>query len=397
MITGELFQKIDTTKEKIIICQGGGDAGKTSDILKWIAKKLSENPGWVATIIGQDGPNIKKGCLRMFQRYVLKNFRRQIKSYNKTDKVYDWWNGSILEFTSFEDEQDARGAERDIAFFNEANIFSYDLFWQVQRKTRYKVLLDYNPTTKFWAHEKLIEQKEKQFVGKVKRYITYHIHNPFLSDEEHEAYENISDQELFKVYSRGRTGRVKGLIFISNEHEFPADCERIIWGVDYGYTNDPNALVKIGIKGQNRYLHECLYETVATDDIFAGRGDEEKSRSIAEIIKRNLIENGWNPEQPLYSEHDARIMYELVNIGVPVYKAWKKNKVSNIDKVKSYNLYHTKESVNYKKEVDGYKWASAININTGEEFTTNKPIDGNDHAIDAKIYAIVTDAILMSM
>lgn len=398
MIVGPLFEKIDQTKEKIIVCQGGGDAGKTSDILKWIAKTLTENKGFVATVIGQDGPNIKKGCMRMFKKYVHHHFSKYILKFNGTDKTYHWKNGSILEFTSFEDEQDARGSERDIAFFNEANAFSYDLFWQVNRKTRVKTLLDYNPTVTFWAHEKLLSDKDKQYIGKVKRYITYHIHNPFLSQEEHDNYENISDSELFKVYSRGRTGRVKGLIFSATEVEkIPDDCERIIWGVDYGYTNDPNALVKIGVKGRNRYIKECLYLTVGNEDIFknaAGRGDEEKSRDIAEIIKRALKENGWQPDQSLYSEHDSRIIYELNEIGVPCYKAYKKSKVSNIDKTKSYDLFYTADSINYKKEIDTYKWASATNINTGEEITTNKPIDGNDHLIDASVYAIVTDALM---
>ncbi len=373
---------LNVRQKKFVVCQGGGDAGKTVTILQILALACKVTANTKCLVAADTMPNLKDGAISAFEKYVKPFFQHDIKFYNQTDKVLIFYNGSKIKFKSFEKEERARGAEWDYAFLNESNLFSYDLFWQIQRKVRQQVFIDYNPTSKFWCHDKLIEGKENQFTGKVVYFQTDHRHNPFISEEDHLAYENISDPELFKVYSRGETGIIKGLIFSGTEiNEMPKDIERFIWGIDYGYTNDPTAIVKIGIRGKDRFIKECFYEPC--DD--------------AERIKIVLIENGWDASHHVYSEHDKRIIAELINIGVPIYLANKKNKISNISKCKTFRLYYTKESVNYKKEIESYKWATATNLTTGETITTNAPIDGNDHLCDAKVYAVVTDAIMYGL
>jgi phage terminase large subunit len=374
---GEL-KKAGARDRKYIVCQGGGDAGKTVTIIQYLCTICKAFDDQMVLIAAQSMPNLKKGALRAFQRYCRKDFNNGILSFNKTENILVFKNGSEIHFKSYQNEDEARGAEWDYVFFNEANSFSYDIFWQVQRKTRKQVILDYNPTSRFWAHEKLVDGKEKQFNGRVVYFQVDHRHNPFLSPDQHKDYENISDPNLFKVYARGETGILKGLIFSATQIEsMPTDCERFIWGLDYGYSCDETAIVKIGIKGKDRFIHECFYQ----------------SCEDAEIIKQVMVENGWVPEHSVYSEHDKRIILELVNQGMPVFFADKRNKVSNISKMRTFNLFYTKESINFKSEIESYKWTSATNLTTGEEIQINKPIDGNDHLIDASLYANVTDAL----
>ena len=118
-------------------------------------------------------------------------------------------------------------------------------FGRLQRKTRRRVIIDYNPTAPFWAHTNLIDGGEKQFAGKWKMYITDHRHNPFLSEDDHAMYENISDPDLFNVYLKGYDWKDKGLILghFKEVDKIP-QCDRYVWGIDYGYTNDPTAIVK---------------------------------------------------------------------------------------------------------------------------------------------------------
>jgi phage terminase large subunit len=331
-------------------------------------------------ITGQDLTNLKAGALKTFQKYIVNDFKPWVKQFNQTELVYKFKNGSTIKFDSFANEADARGNENDIVYMNECNGQSYALFWQLNRKCRRKTILDYNPASRFWVHDKLFETSpnfEQQFKGKVVRYIFNHWHNPFLTHDEHMNYELISDHDLYKVYSLGLTGKIKGLVYTATQCDaIPDDCDAIIWGCDYGYTNDPTAILKIGIRGRDAFMQECMYEPCADPD----------------MIFACLKANGWNSKQMVYCEHDTIINTGLSLKGVPITLAKKGGKVagsvevSAIAKVKMFNLYYTGE--NFKKEVESYRWATHTSLTTGETVTINKPVDGNDHLMDAMIYAI---------
>lgn len=389
MKVGPLFEKLRNCDKKFITVQGGGDAGKTVTIEQVLGRYSIEQKGIITTIAGQDIPNLKKGALRSFQKYVAADpqMQRYIIDVNKTDRLYTFYNGSIIEFASFGDEQDARGSERDYLFLNEVNAFNYNEFWQLQRKTRKQVFSDYNPTSPFWMHEKVLPGKnqDKAYVGRVQLYIVDHRHNPFLSKEDHEAYENIGDPDMFRVYARGLTGRIKGLIFghFKKVTEPPETYDRIIWGLDYGYTNDPTALVKIWCVGRKRYCKEICYT--------AGLP--------AETIKTMLESNGYVSGQDIYSEADPNMINDLRLLGVNVVPAIKGpgSIIAGISKVRFYECYmvvegETADKTNFEKEIDNYKWVMAQDITTGKEIMTNQPIDAWNHLCDATRYAIYTDS-----
>lgn len=384
MQVGPLFEKLRSCTKKIIVVQGGGDAGKTVTILQDIATRLAENPGWIATVTAQDGPNLTGGALRAFQRYVYSDpeVSTHIRQFNKQEKTYYWKNGAILEFKSFDDELDARGSERDILFMNECNSRSYQFFWQLQRKTRHKCYLDYNPTSHFWVHEKILpgDHQEKAFINNHQFFRLDHRHNPFLTAEEHQAYEDIGDPDLFRVYARGLTGKVKGLIFghFREVQALPAIFDRIIWGIDYGYTNDPTVLMKVYCWGRHRYAQEILYKP----------GDVTPQE-----LKDALLSNGFEPGQMIYSEADPNMINQLRLLGMPIFPAIKGpgSRIAGISKVRQYECFYY-QSPHFKGELGSWKWVEAVDQATGKEIITNQPMDGNDHACDATRFAIYSDS-----
>ena len=114
--------------------QGGTSSSKTISILQVLCHiALSEK--CVITIVGQDVPNLKKGSLRDFQNIILSDmhpaFRNKFKDYNKSDRIYNLPNGSMIEFTSFSDYQDAKNGKRDYLFINEANGIPYTIAEQL--------------------------------------------------------------------------------------------------------------------------------------------------------------------------------------------------------------------------------------------------------------------------
>lgn len=380
-----LFHKIWAATKPIVVCQGGGDSAKTVSILQNIGLKLATNRRQLATITGIDLPNIKGGVMRSFQNYVEPDLAKYIHTFNKSESIYYFKNGSIMEFKAFENEQDARGSERDYLFVNECNGISYNMFWQLNRKTRVQAFLDYNPTSAFWVHDKLLGGyggiREMQFVGKVQFYLTDHRHNPFLTAEQHQMYEDISDPDLFAVYSRGKTGKIKGLIFghFKKIDKMPQQLQRIIWGLDFGYTSDPTALMKVGIgDGIKRYGKECCYEPGLS----------------AESIKLILEREGWNEQQNIYAEADPNMINQLRILGMPVYPAIKGpgSVAAGIAKVREHHCFYTADSPNFEKELQTYKFTTAEDLVTGKDVLTNIPVKGWDHLCDAFRYADYTDS-----
>lgn len=408
LLTGPLFAKLDTCPKKNIVVQGGGDAAKTVTILQWLAVKCIQEKGIQVTVVGLDVPNLKRGAIRAFKRYVAKNEQVDpyIAFYNKTDREYHFTNGSVISFVAFEDDEDARGAEHDYVFINEANLISYNLFWELQRKCRKKVILDYNPSFAFWCHAKLINGGEEQFVGHVQLYIVDHRHNPFLSQEEHDAYESISDPERFRVYARGLTGQVKGQIFrFKKVDKLPeiwgvnAKGERvqIPWtfgfGIDIGYTNDKTAIVKVWMNGKDHYYEELLYKSNdEIQDEINEKGLKDaggKPMTIEGYIKKILVDNGMTTATMVWGDHDKNISARLRRIGVPYRMARKgpNSVVASITSVKRYNGHYLASAKNIDAEIKTYIFQTAVNVLTGNEVSTGEPVENvPDHCMAAIRY-----------
>lgn len=383
MTVGPLFEKLRSCNKKIKVLQGGTSSGKTVTILQYLAIRAIENKNWIISVIGQDIPNLKKGAIRDFQRFVASDpyISKYITQYNKSDHIYTFKSGSIIEFIAFSDEQDAKNGKRHISFFNEINGIQFAIFWQVQLRSFVEVLADYNPNNSFYVHERLLNPNDREFAGKVQLYISDHRHNPFLTAEEHESIESIADADLWKVYARGMTGKIKGLIcghFKKIQlHEVPTEFDRVFYGEDYGYTNDPTAIVKITAKGRARYFQKLSYEPGIS----------------AQDIKNRLLLSGWIPGQAIYSEADPNMINQQRLIGIPVQPAIKGpgSIMAGISKLKEFDCYYV-DDPDFEKEILNYKWVMAQDMLTGKEVMTNQPIDAFNHIIDACRFGVFTDS-----
>ena len=189
------------------------------------------------------------------------------------------------------------------------------------------------------------------------------------------SVKNTNKITFNSVYQQDPKPNTDLLIFNNWEEvdEFPASIEKVFWGIDWGFTNDPTVVVKMGFIGTDLYLDECFYQT--------GKVMTDGTKAIwTDIIKKVLQENKWVSGQPVYADHIKTEITGLRNAGVMVYPAIKGEGSINagIERVNSYNIKITKRSFNGKKEANNYQWE------TFGEIKLNTPLaNGNDHFWDA--------------
>lgn len=379
--TGPLYEITKNCKKKYAVHQGGTSSGKTYAILQVLFTKAIENPSIVITCVGQDIPNLKLGAMRMAQQIYgdsaeLKKFVKG--DFNLSDRRYNFKNGSILEFTAFDDEQDAKSGKRDILFINEANGVPYSVAWQlmirtISRKIIPQVYIDYNPTTSFWVHKKLIGRPNVEYI------ISDHRHNPFLSEDQHNEIEGIEDKDLWWVYARGRTGDIKGIIYPNWKEVdlLPDVFNEEIWAIDYGYTVDPTAIVKMRfVNPKSIYVKEITY--------YPGLSEH--------AIVEAMINQGFEPGMPFYSEHDPDKVAQLRSLGIPVWMAEKgPGSIKNgIMKVKQFDVFYTSDSHNIREERAGYKWQEVLSYDGSGSNIVNLPDPKYraKHLLDAIKYGV---------
>ncbi|TFF32183.1 PBSX family phage terminase large subunit [Mucilaginibacter psychrotolerans] len=368
MEASKLFYHNYKTVADVVVNQGGTSSGKTYAIEQALFCFACETSAQIITVVGQDIPNLKAGALRDAQNIYATSapLQQLVKNYNKTDRIFEFNNGSIIEFRSYSDAQDAKSGKRDYLFINEADGVEWEVYTELALRTRKRIYIDYNPNSEFWVHENIIGKPGVQLI------ISDHRHNPFAEDSIRKKVEALKDVdiELWKVYARGLTGKIKGLVF-NNWYvceEIPQDAKLLAAGLDFGFTNDESGCLLVYRQNGELWVDEVLYETGLTNT------DLAKRLKAAGISKNTEI---------IADSAEPKTIEELKRMGWYVTPAKKgaDSIVHSIDILKRYKINVTRASINLRKELGKYKWKTD---KSGK--TINQPIDACNHLIDPLRY-----------
>mgnify|MGYP000394861229 CR=1 FL=1 len=361
MKVSKLYTANLNATEDLVINQGGTSSGKTYSIMQVLFSIAISEPNRNILIVGQSIPNLKVGAMTDAESIIASSeeLKTCIKSFNKTDRIYYFFSGSQIQFKSFNDYQDAKSGKRDYTFFNEINGIPKPIFNEVHLRTRLRTWVDYNPNEEFYIHE-YIGQEGVKFIR------SWHEHNPYLSQKIRDKIEGLKDidEELWKVYARGMTGKIEGLIFRNwaEVKSIPEGAEYIASSLDFGFTNDPTASADVYMSDGELWIEETLYRTGLTNsDIFKlvdndNRyvGDSAEPKSIEELRRMGMR------IEPALKGKDS------VNTGIDILKRYKINLIGS----------------NLVKEFKSYKWKTDKLTNR----PINQPVDFMNHLIDGIRY-----------
>lgn len=350
-----------------IASKGGTRSSKTWSTLQLLhlLAEAAQTP-LVISCVAATLPMVKRGMLRDFRSMLLAEGVWDENRYNKTEGCYSYGNGSVIEFFGCDNAGKVHGPARDVLFVNEAQGIPREIFRQLDIRTRRKVIIDFNPVRKFWG--------ETEFVGN--RYVTINStyrDNPYLTKEQVHAIEkNKKDANWWRIYGEGLTGGVEGNVYpeYSVIEDLPEGTTGRAIGLDFGFVNDPTAIVDVRFHGWDLYVDLLCYETGLLNshiaDYLTGQGLQRQATVCDSAEQKSIVE--------LQGRH---IM------AIPCVKG-RGSVAAGIAQVKQFKLHVTKRSVKLLDELDNYKW---IKDEATDTFT-NEPTDANNHALDAVRYAV---------
>lgn len=375
-ITSSLNRIKDTLFEPTFykVIQGGMSSGKTFGILTLLISYAQTYKDSIITVIGKSYGHLKDGAARDFKKILNEVNLWEEDRWNKSEMNYNFPNGSVIEFRSI-DKMGAHGPRRDVLFVNEANAIAYDVFDQLASRTRDFVIIDYNPSAKFWAHEELVEKRADDTSFLVLTYKDNEAlgNREIANIESHKPKAGEEPSNWWTVYGLGQIGSLEGNVYegwVEMDREDIISCGKLVrYGLDFGFSNDETALVGIyeledgrfGItqelfkKGILNSQYASIFETKGIDKNVLIVADSARPETIAEIKA-----SGY------------RIIGADKNAG---------SVLRGIDRVSEKQIVYC--GADLKREYLSYAWRKK---RTGE--ILDEPQDGNDHLMDALRYAI---------
>ena len=360
-------------RQRLVANRGGTRSGKTYSLMTLlilIASKFEKE----IDIVSETLPHLKRGAIHDFEEIVDGWGFVEGTHYerNRTDNIIKFKkSGGVIRFFSADNWSKVKGPGRDILFINEANNVPYEVYRQLAVRTRETIFIDWNPDAEFWYEQKQLNVREN-----TTEIVSTYKDNPFLSDIQVEEIEsNKNDHDWWQVYGLGQVGRPQGIIYKNWDQcqEIPSGARLVGYGLDFGYQNDPTALVAVYALQGELYLDELLYKKGLTNDM------------IAEAIKRHQT------GRIIADCAEMKSIVEIRNYGVRAIEPCVKGADSvrnGIQVVQRYKLHVTQRSLNLIYELRNYKWR--VDKITGEALNEPNKDAHVDHLLDALRYVVST-------
>ncbi len=352
---------------RIVVNQGGTRSSKTYSIAQLIILKALQEQGKVYTICRKTLPALKSSAYRDFFSILEHHNLYNPNKHNKSELTYKL-NNNLIEFISVDMPDKVRGRQRHILWMNEATEFSMEDFVQLSLRCTENIYLDFNPSDPYsWIYDRVMNRDDCTFIKS-----TY-LDNPFLPEETIKEIERLRslDSNYWTIYGLGDMAQPTETIFRQFEiaNEVPKNANLISLGMDFGYSNDPTAIVEVYKLNDDLYINELLYSK--------GLTNQDIALKLRELNVGNRTEIVYDSAEPKSGE-------ELRRMGFLMFPAKKGADSINmgIDVLRRFKLHITKNSINALNEFKYYKWLTDKNGHIVNKPATNQA----DHLIDAVRY-----------
>lgn len=295
------------------------------------------------------------------------------------------------------------GSGSDYFYINEALPVAKDIFDSFEQRCRGFWWMDYNPSvTHHWIYNTLENRPDVSLLRST------FLDNPYITDQERNkilSYEpwdprdrdlpvkdrrphpvntriGTADEYKWNVYGLGLRSAPEGIVFqyVTWIDQFPTEgIDRVLYGLDFGYTNSPSAFARVGVDMKQRrlYLEKKFYAPVDNDF--------DLSKLIEHSLKTDIPED-VSPPVIWADSADPGMIAKLQRRGIKVYgvKKFPGSIKYGIDTLKGFSIFIV-DCPEFRTEQENYKYKQINGIRL------NEPIDDFNHLWDAVRYPVMTE------
>lgn len=240
-----------------------------------------------------------------------------------------------------------------------------------------QITLTFNPwNDRHWLKKRFFDNPDKDTLAMTTNYTC----NEWLDKADLQVFESmkVKNPRRYQVAGLGNWGIVDGLVYENwKEQDFNVEDVRTsattsVFGLDFGYTNDPSALFCgiLDVKAKKLWVFDEMYEkALSNKDIY-----------------NNIVNMGFAKEQIIADCAEPKSIDELKYYGIRRIQGAKKGRDSinnGIQWIQELEIIVHPRCVNFLTEISNYQWDSDKFGNK-----VNKPIDCFNHLMDAMRYAL---------
>jgi phage terminase large subunit len=305
----------------------------------------------------------------------------QVKE-NKSELTYTFQNGSQILCVGADDPEKLKSLEgitsawiEEATELTEEDFDNIDIALRNEKYHKNQITLTHNPVPvvpgqMHWIQKRCINVDSKDVVVLK----TTHKDNAFLPEENRKRIEALKETNysLYRMWGLGEFTTLEGVVFENWDivDEVPENADFLGYGLDFGFTIDPSALVGIWQHDKDIWVKEIFYSSGLTNQDIAG------------LIKKNEIQRS---DLIVADSAEPKSIEEIRRAGFNVHPCVKgKDSIYwGINYMKQFKLHVLRGSVNVIRELSTYCWSRDKDGNL-----LPKPVDENNHSIDAMRYRI---------
>ena len=376
-----VYRDIADYSKRIEVYYGGAGSGKSFGATQKILLKALKYRRKVL-VIRKIQRTIKDSIWALMISHLHASGFYSACRVNRSDFEIELPNGSIFIFKGLDDPEKIKSIDgiTDIVI-EEATELTEDDFTQLNLRLRalvddLQIYLMFNPISKKnWVYDYFFVRALPLNVKVVK---TTYQDNKFLSDEYRAELERLKDRNpaYYRIYCLGEFATLDKLVFpvYTTKIVSEADIEGLKrWiGLDFGYINDPSAVVW-------GYIDTARKRIYVTGE-YVKRG--MKNNEIAET----MIDLGLHKDKSYGDSAERKSIDEIRDKGVnidPTEKG-KDSVIHGIQWIQQYDLVIDERCFKVREELENYTWQK--DKKTGEYI--NEPVDTFNHTIDAIRYGL---------
>jgi phage terminase large subunit len=337
------------------------------------------------------GNSIKSTVFAEYKKLIYDYFLSKYVHINNTEMIFTTINGYKMYFKGLDDVEKVKSMTFDKGILtdihieeateiNEEDYNQLDLRLRgnykgfvegVKQEIKKQIIMSFNPIIQtHWIKKRFFDNQDDV----VEVFKTTYKDNRFLTEQDTRKIEKLknTDKYYYQVYALGNWGVLGNLVFNNWEvidlSDIKDQFNTYYFGLDFGFTNDPTAMIKVAYKDGVIYVLDEHYEKGLHND------------QIAKIYKE-FGENNY-----VYCDSaEPKSINELLryNIRALAVKKGKDSVKHGIQWIRQQKIKIGLTCRNFINEIQTYKYKETKDGNV-----LNEPLDMNNHLIDALRYAL---------